>query len=189
MFIDVTKISNKLGSEGVTINGEYRKKNITGLSVICDQNTLPLSVSTIDINRKLNNNCKTASHEIKNVQKTLDKINFPSIKEYVKINLIGDKGYITKNKFNVFNRNINIVAPKKKNQKIRTSLNDKILLRDRYKIEHIFAKIKSNNHLIIRTEKSIINYLSFIYISFLEIYIEYINKHHITLPFLKENVM
>ena len=102
--------------------------------MICDQNTLPLSVSTIKINRKLNNNRKTASHEIKNVQKTLDKINLPSIKEYVKINLIGDKGYITKDKFNVFNRNINIVAPKKKNQKIRTSLNDKNLLKDRYKI-------------------------------------------------------
>jgi hypothetical protein len=45
MFIDVTKICNKLGSECVTINAEYKKKNITGLTVICYQNTLPLSVN------------------------------------------------------------------------------------------------------------------------------------------------
>ncbi len=183
MFIDVTKICNKLGSECVTINGEYKKKNITGLTVICDQNTLPLSVNTIDINRKLDNNRKTGVHEIKNVQKTLDKINLSVVKDYVKINLIGDKGYITKNKFNILNRNINIVTPKKKNQKIRTSISDKKLLKDRYKIEHIFAKIKNNNHIMVRTEKSIINYLSFIYISFLEIYLEYNNKQNITLHF------
>ena len=67
----------------------------------------------------------------------------------------------------VFNRNINIVTPKRKNQKNRTSLNDKHLLKDRYKIEHVFAKIKSNNHIMVRTEKTITNYLSFIYISFL----------------------
>jgi hypothetical protein len=70
MFIDVTKICNKLGSECVTIYGEYLqelfivyrqldKKNITGLTFICDQNTLPPSVNTIDINRKLDNNRKT----------------------------------------------------------------------------------------------------------------------------------
>ena len=69
--VDVTKVSNKLGSECVTINGEYRKKNITGLTIICDQNKLPLSVSSVNINRKLNNNLKTATHEIKNVQKSL----------------------------------------------------------------------------------------------------------------------
>ncbi len=54
MFINVTKIYNKLGCECVTINGEC--KNITGLTVICDQNTLHLSVNTIDINRKLDSN-------------------------------------------------------------------------------------------------------------------------------------
>ncbi len=50
---------------------ENIKKNITGLTVICDQNTLPLSVNTIDINRKLDNNRKTGVHDIKNVQKNI----------------------------------------------------------------------------------------------------------------------
>jgi hypothetical protein len=70
---------------------ENIKKNITELTVICDQNTLPLSVNTININRKLDNNRKTGVNEIKNVQKTLDKINLSVVKDYVKINLIGDK--------------------------------------------------------------------------------------------------
>ena len=43
IFIDVTKIANSLGSEGIAINGEYKKKNATHLSVICDQNKLLFS--------------------------------------------------------------------------------------------------------------------------------------------------
>jgi hypothetical protein len=43
LFIDVTKIANSLGSEGIAINGEYKKKNVTHLSVICDQNKLLFS--------------------------------------------------------------------------------------------------------------------------------------------------
>ncbi len=42
-----------------------------------------MSVNNIDINRK------TDVHKIKNVQKTLDKINLSVVKDYVKINLIG----------------------------------------------------------------------------------------------------
>jgi hypothetical protein len=41
LFIDVTKISNKYDSEGIAINCEYKKKNITPITLICDQNKLP----------------------------------------------------------------------------------------------------------------------------------------------------
>ena len=37
LFIDMTKINNKYGSENVGINGEYRK-NIILLSAITDEN-------------------------------------------------------------------------------------------------------------------------------------------------------
>ena len=94
------------------------------------------------------------------------------------INLISDKGYIKGDDYRnkIYNENkIKLITPKKRNMKNnKQDINDidELLLKDRYKIEHIFAKIKSNNHLMIRTEKSIINYLSFIYISFLEIYLD-----------------
>ncbi len=71
---------------------EYKKKNVTSLTVICDINKIPFGIQYIDVNIKPKKK-NTFEHEIKNVQKTLDiiPINF---KNY-KINLIGDKGYIT----------------------------------------------------------------------------------------------
>ena len=93
LFIDVTKIVNKLGSEGVTINCEYKKKNITPITMICDQNKLPLCISNIEINKEIYNGRKTAKHEIKNVQRTLDNINI-EVKDYIDVNVIGDHGYI-----------------------------------------------------------------------------------------------
>ena len=52
-----------------------------------------------------------------------------------------------------------------------------------YHHRNIFGKIKNNNHIMVQQKKSIINYLSFVYISFLEIYLEYNNKQNITLHF------
>jgi len=64
LFIDVTKIVNKLGNEGVVIHCENKKKNITPISMICDQNKLPLCISNVDINRSIYNKRKTAKHEM-----------------------------------------------------------------------------------------------------------------------------
>ena len=136
LFIDVTKIINKFGSEGVTINCENKKKNITPITMICDQNKLPLCMSNIEMNKIIYNKRKTAKHEIKNVQKTLDKINI-EVKDYVDINIIGDRGYITKEKFTINNRQLPIITPKRKNQKNKYSSHkqkDQKLLQDRHKI-------------------------------------------------------
>jgi hypothetical protein len=115
LFIDVTKISNKYGSEGIAINCEYKKKNITPVTLICDQNKLPLSIANIDINKK-DYNRNTSKHEIKNVQKTLNNIKLKA-KEYINVNLIGDKAYITSEKFSIMDRKLQIITPKRKNQK------------------------------------------------------------------------
>ena len=80
LFIDVTKIANSLGSEGIAINGEYKKKNVTHITVICDQNKLPLSASCLKINKTIYNDRKTSTHEIKNVQNTLDNIDLTIIR-------------------------------------------------------------------------------------------------------------
>ncbi len=53
--------------------------------------------------------------KLKNVQNTLDKINFFSIKKYININLIGDKAYVSNQTYNVMNREVKIIYPKKKN--------------------------------------------------------------------------
>ena len=48
LFIDVTKISNKSGSEKIGVNFEYKKKNVTSLSAICDDNKIPLGITYMD---------------------------------------------------------------------------------------------------------------------------------------------
>ena len=174
LFIDATKIVNKLGSEGISIDCENKKKNVTSLTVICDQNKLPLSVRPIDINRKIYNNRSTSKHEINNVQKTLDKINLKSnLKDYIAVNLTGDKAYITQKKYKFNNRELKMTTPKRKNQKIKNTPKEKELLKDRHNIENVFAYIKKNNRTMVRKDKKLHNYLSFIYMTMIENHISF----------------
>ena len=81
LFIDVTKISNKNGSENIGINVEYKKKNVTSLTVICDNNKIPIGIQYVNIRPNKKN---TFNHEIKNVQNTLNTI--PIDFKYHKVN-------------------------------------------------------------------------------------------------------
>lgn len=166
MFIDVTKINNKYGSENVAINVEYKKKNVTELTVICDESKIPLAVKPVEINKTLRN-YKTFKHETCNVQKTLDKIPF-KLKDYVSVKLIGDKGYISKKKFKVFGNKINIITPKRKNQKIKNTKLEKIYLHKRHKVENFFVSFKKYERVNIRKDRKINTYLSFVYMSLLK---------------------
>ena len=149
---------------------------MTHLSVICDQNKLPLSVSCLAINKTIYNGRKTSVHEIKSVQNTLNNIDF-SIKDYINLNLIGDRGYISQEKFKIMGRKLNTITPKKKNQHIKNTHKEKKLLKNRHIIENLFATIKSNNRLMLRKDKKLNNYLSFLYMNMLEIHIKYALKN------------
>lgn len=164
LFIDVTKIANKYGSENIGINNEYKKKNVTALTGICDDNKLPIAITYMDVNKnKTKKGNNTIKHDINGVQKTLNAIPF-TLKNYVKVNLIGDKGYVTKNKFKVFNKKVGMTYPKKKNQKKKNTKREKILLKGRHKIENFFASIKNYNRITLRRDKKIVNYMSFVYL-------------------------
>ena len=68
--IDVTKISNVSGRENIGINVEYKKKNITALSAICDDNKIPLGITPMDTNlSKTKTGKHTIKHDVKGVQK------------------------------------------------------------------------------------------------------------------------
>ena len=60
-------------------------------------------------------------------------------------------------------------------RRCKTSKPAKKKLKERYKIENLFATIKANERINVRHERKLINYLSFVYTSFL---IEHI-KHYI----------
>jgi hypothetical protein len=178
MFIDATKINNLRGKEGLTMNNEYRKKNITPLTVICDDNKLPIAFSNIGPNKVFNNGRKTACHEITGVQSALDTIPF-EIPSYVNIDIIGDKGYLTREIFHIKNRIVSIIAPKRKNQKVKNTNKERKLLNKRSKIEHVFATLKSNHRVYVRCETKLKQYCSFVYLSMLEMYFNFIERNNI----------
>lgn len=168
MFIDVTKVSNKSGREKIGINGEYKKKNITALSAICDENNVIIGINYMENNKnKTKSGRHTIQHDVRGVQRTLNSIPLKT-KKGIKPNLIGDKGYVSSNKFKVFNKKINMVYPKRKNQKKKNTKKEKKLLKNRYKIENAFADIKKYDRINVRKEHKIVNFMSFVYLGILK---------------------
>ena len=174
LFIDVVKINNLYGSEYIYIDNENKKKNITPLTFISDENGLPLTYRHIDINRKIGKR-KTHIHELNNSQKTLDNIDL-KVKNYVDLTLTGDKAYISNKTYNVLSKTIKIISPKRKNQKTKNTSKEKKLLSKRYKIENLNGKIKKYNRIYVRKDRYFNNYISFICMSFIMIYFDYIDK-------------
>ena len=153
LFIDACFISNKTGSELVGINSMYYKKNVTKLSIICDSNKIPLSITPF---KSTTNDCKTI----------IDSLTDLKLKS--KVNLIADKGYIsTKINRNILFKQykIKLIYPKKKNQKnMRMSKITKTKLRVRNKVENCIQMIKSFNRTMIRKDKKLNNFVSFLFI-------------------------
>jgi hypothetical protein len=176
ILIDVTKITNKSGSEKIGINVEYKKKNVTCLSVVCDEEKIPIGISYLETNL---NKTKTGKHsfvhELKGAQKTLDSIPF-KFKKYVKVNLIGDKGYISQKKFSIFDKKVKIITPYRKNQKKKNTKIEKNLLAKRHKIENLFASLKRKDRVNIRKDRKINCYMSFVYMTLIENLFETANK-------------
>jgi transposase len=175
LFIDVTKIHNLKGCDGITINNEYVKKNITPITVVCDKDKLPLGMSILKPKTFYSNGRKTSSHDVTGVQDVLDSISL-KIPSYVKCYVIGDKGYITQKTFVCNKQTVNMITPKRCNQKHKTNRLAKKKLKDRYKIENLFAKLKANDRINVRHDRKLVNYLSFMYISFLIEHIRYYDK-------------
>ena len=162
LFIDATYIINKYGIDSIALNPEYRKKKVSKLSIICDDDKNVLSILPIKI--------KTTSfcHEITYVDKSLNNL-LVKIPDNVSINLIGDKAYVDKNhKFN--NKLIKLIAPKKKNQPIKNTFIEKNLLKNRFKIENCNAFIKKSDRVMVRKDKLLINFMGFIFLDLLDFY-------------------
>jgi hypothetical protein len=116
LFIDTTKINNWKGSDGVFINSEYKKKNVTPLLIVCDENKLPLGITHLKINKKYKNGRKTCHHEVNEIQNVLNDIPL-QIPTHIKINVIADKGFVSSKKYYLSNKEINLITPKKNKPK------------------------------------------------------------------------
>ena len=83
----------------------------------------------------------------------------------ITITLTGDLGYLTSTKYKLNNKNISLITPKRKNQKKKNTKIEHIKLCSRYKIENCFGLIKQYERIIIRKDRKIKTFMSFIYIA------------------------
>ena len=166
LFIDSTNIYNKNGQQNIGY-GQNFKKQESRISAICDSNKNIYSLTLVDslskegtVKRTLPNDSKTIISSITNLLETNIK--------YRAINLVGDKGYATKepikNQLKITYK-INLIYPHKKNQKCKTSLFHKKLLKVRYVIENVFAKLKSYNRICCRKNKLKCTFMGFAYLA------------------------
>lgn len=168
LIIDSSMIKNMNGTECLGSNHYDRGRKAVKLSIICDQNKVPLSVSFYKANihdvNTINNSIKNLPNKIFNDKRR-------------NTNIIADKGYIINKETQkkLYNENkIKIITPKRKNSKNNTTLKEKKLLKDRYKIEHVFKSLDNYRRILYIRDKKIINHESFTFLALLIINDRYI---------------
>ncbi len=57
------------------------------------------------------------------------------------------------------------ITVKRKNQKVQNTESNKVKLKNRYKIENLFAKIKVFNRIHVRRDKLIASFMGFVHIA------------------------
>ena len=105
------------------------------VTIICDQNKVPLIIAANRANihdSKILSTSKLINDSLNNIQKDFN---------FNKIVLVGDKGYILNKtqKRILLKRNIKLIHPYRKNQKNKNSKTNKKLLKERHKVEKLFA--------------------------------------------------
>lgn len=163
LFIDSTSLTNKYGSENITINPEYKKKKVTKLSIISNESGFILAIEPFDIKNKLKNGSLTSVHDVKMIEETLKNVDINNNSKYY--HLVGDKAY--KNNYNLTlnNKKVITITPNKKNSLIKNSIKHDNKLKKRIVIEHVNLELKRYERCTIRKDKKINNFLSWIYIS------------------------
>ena len=158
-FIDSTNIHNFSGKLDFGYNNKIKNKKSIKISVIIDQNGAPHYINIY----------KGSIHDAK-IMETQINDNLKNNKK--PINLIGDKCYIKGDDYRnkIYNENkIKLITPKKRNMKHnKQDINsiDELLLKDRYKVEHFFGKLKKCfKRLIIINDKTLKNYYGFTHIA------------------------
>lgn len=165
LFIDATNIYNKGGQEKIGY-GQNPKKQESKISALCDINKNIYSLVLVP-SRQQTETKRTFRHDSQYIEQSLDNLIETPIK-YKTLNLVGDKGYALKpipkaelkSKYNV-----KLVYPHKRNQKVKTPAKHKILLKDRYVIENVFAKLKAYGRICVRMDKLESTFMGFAYLA------------------------
>ena len=155
-YIDSTTILNKYGYVNTTgFNSfESKKHKCNKLSIISSSNGIPLGIKL-----GLGN-----IHDIKLLIDTLPKRTFFKY-------LYADKGYnsIKLKTRLLVNRKIKLIYPYKTNQIDKNTIEDKIGLKNRMRVEHVNNFLKQNKALNNRYDKDILNFESLVYLGCLKL--------------------
>jgi len=176
-YIDSTLIANKLGIDLTKFNVQLKKHKSSKISIIVDEFSIPINVK-ID---------SSSVHDVNIVSDQIDDI----VKKYPNLctnnNLfIGDAGYDSSKlsaKIKSYKLGTLITYINKRNTKdpekllkIRPDLYTKLLLKSRYKVEHINNTIKQNKNINCRYDKQASSYNSFVLLALIRITFSKIGK-------------
>ena len=120
----------------------------------------------IEFSTKKTLTIKTLSHDVKNAVPVIQDLR-KNISNDIKINLYGDKGYVMSkvNKKNLLKKNnVKLVNVKRSNQKKKNTKKEERVLKRRYKVENMFARIIQYNRVHVR-DKTLACYMGFVYIA------------------------
>ena len=98
------------------------------------------------------------------IQKSIDNIK-TKFENFNNITLLGDLWYISSKKYTINKKNILLITPKRKNQQTKNTDVEKKKLKSRYKIENCFGSIKQHERIMMRKDKKMNTFMSFIYIA------------------------
>ncbi len=177
LLTDTTIIPNKLGIDKKGFNPQIPKHKASKISLITDELGIPLNAN------------------IYNVSIYDSKILDGQLDDFVKNNkillnnkniLLGDAGYdshklrekLIKNKIGMLltSKNKRNIKDKNKLKALELSIDEKLLLKKRIKIEHTNAHLKQYKRLAIRYDKYSKNYQVFLHMACINIILKQINK-------------
>ena len=148
LFIDSTMIKNVYGVDGLGKNPTDRGRMATKLSVICDQDQIPVSACFFPANVT---DVTTTIQSVNEVECNVRKDG-----RYSNV-LIGDKGYIsTAVKEALRQRRICLLTPAKKNAKHKKrSTLERARLKRRHCIENLFCRLDKFKRLHLRQDRCV----------------------------------
>jgi len=147
--IDTTFIKSIYGKDCIGRNPTDRGRNANKLSVIVDNNSVPISLYLVEANH----------HDSKLFEPTIKKRKIVTAKHSY---LLADKGYSSnKNKKICKKYNIDLIAPNKENFKTDIFTYNK-KYKNRYKVESFFGLLKKYKRCQIRNDRYVIQFYAFI---------------------------
>jgi len=169
--IDTSFVPNFYGVENIGMNKFYKNKFGTKVSIVVDVNGIPISV-VVD---------KGNIHDTQFVERNMTSMltnpnkNKSGKKYKHRSKMLGDKGYDSHESRDTFEKNDFecVIDYNNRNTKDETKVKklnpkEKVIYKKRIIVENMFSKMKKNRRLVMRYEKKLITFVSFVYMSFIK---------------------